>query len=679
MRRHAVSLAFLVAAACSVSQGPQAVGSESVQLIGGRTPWIGYPRIITASGQSALLCERSDFSANRSLDNADVICKQLGYQSAIDFSSLAPDTSQSLLPIDPQDLHFFRYTSNLYCNGSEQRLMDCSSSRITSNYRSFEYNRCGYSERPAAAIVCEHGVRLVNDQSVAQGHVDVQYNGVWGSVCDSGYSGHSWNPVCRDLGFHGVYRAGSHPITFGEKIVSSGANCTGTESSITECHLNLDFPKTCPGNTALSVSCGLVRLMDPGRSSSSLSRPSRGRVEIFDGESWGTVCGDSVWKQQVTADIVCRQMGYLKAQRFGERRFSAGAGAVLMRLRHCPSSARSIFDCEFDTGPRHAGCSNSDAFVECQPNCPYTPSIEYANETLMPRRRLKAGESMAVYCERAYYPTRPYIHCRYRARNASSTLSSASCARITCSPSSHPENGHVIVNNYPLHRRKYICTPGYERRGSEIQVCVRRNGQSVWDSPPATCVDVNECSNGTLHHCSSGGATCQNTDGSFECVCTSGHYLNSPFQLCPDSEHTHAPTTSKEHSPTEFRIIAATMGSLLLVAITFSTVLTVCYHRKAKATVFATAALDMALIQNRESNPQRYSMAAGQGTTDNANSSPMYDVPTSKPEQQHQQQPEEARYKQPNSRCLSPTKKDPSPPDSPDTLINVKESSDLNE
>nr|XP_054756590.1 uncharacterized protein LOC129262491 [Lytechinus pictus] len=104
---------------------------------------------------------------------------------------------------------------------------------------------------------------------------------------------------------------------------------------------------------------GDVRLMNGGQS-------SRGRVEVYDGERWTTVC-DDYW-DNVDAMVVCRQLGYDPGGAIAQYSavYGMGTGYISLdnvqcfgqeeKLVHCPSSSRP------------SNCKHSeDAGVDCVP------------------------------------------------------------------------------------------------------------------------------------------------------------------------------------------------------------------------------------------------------------------------------------------------------------------------
>ena len=70
--------------------------------------------------------------------------------------------------------------------------------------------------------------------------MEVQHNGLWGTVCDYGWDIHDAQVVCNQLGF-GKATAAIHDAFYGEgigRIWLDHLNCVGNEESIKNCSHN---------------------------------------------------------------------------------------------------------------------------------------------------------------------------------------------------------------------------------------------------------------------------------------------------------------------------------------------------------------------------------------------------------------------------------------------------------
>ena len=100
-------------------------------------------------------------------------------------------------------------------------------------------------------------VRLVGGLTAAEGRVEVNYEGTWGTVCNDSY----WNlndamVVCRMLGYTSVLAA---HVKYGQgsgSVWMSNLACTGSENSISECsHIGWG-ETTCSHSQDAGVTCG---------------------------------------------------------------------------------------------------------------------------------------------------------------------------------------------------------------------------------------------------------------------------------------------------------------------------------------------------------------------------------------------------------------------------------------
>nr|XP_044630236.1 LOW QUALITY PROTEIN: HHIP-like protein 1 [Equus asinus] len=114
------------------------------------------------------------------------------------------------------------------------------------------------------------------------------------------------------------------------------------------------------GTADPAPSNGAVRLVRPAGLS-----PGRGRVEVFAGGRWGTVCDDA-WDTKAAA-VVCRQLGFAhvvratKRAEFGEGR----ALPILLDDVRCKGGERTLLECTHAGVGTHNCDHQEDAGVVC--------------------------------------------------------------------------------------------------------------------------------------------------------------------------------------------------------------------------------------------------------------------------------------------------------------------------
>eukprot|EP00117_Sycon_ciliatum_P028336 scpid58496/ scgid22793/ Scavenger receptor cysteine-rich domain superfamily protein len=599
-----------------VSVSPShAASNEVVELIGGRHPWIGYVRL-THGSKHGLLCDNA-----LPINSAYVLCKQLGFRRAMDYSDLNVNSS-TFLPAGP--VYLESRVKDLRCKGWETTWKDCNYQLVNSG------DTCASIAKRNALVICQNVARLQDGSSPAVGTVNIFHNGIWGDVC---HASTSWNPLCRDLGFQGAFDTGSVTSRLSSTTRVTSVACQRSESSFADCQLTFASRQTCPASKYQSVSCGLIRLQGS-------SLPNRGRVEVFDGREWLGLCGSGAWHLRATADIVCRELGFSTAERFGHGRYVASnSGSPVPEVRWCPYDAQSLFDCTI-ARPRQGNCSQHTAYVECHPNCLFDPRSFPHIGVGLPLRSLKKGRFISLRCRSDFYPTQSLIYCRTEGTRG--VLSPGRCNEIYCLPNTTaPANGSF---RHSGHHRTLYCDSGYERHGPRYQLCVRQDRRSsIWRGQAGTCKDRNECSTGS-HGCDDTTALCRNMAGSYECPCRQGFENNG--SVCQDidecanetlhnctmtepmmttchntngsyvcmllqgtSDGDGLSTNPRDHSHKENRIIVAVLASLLVASIVFNSIV-VFYRRKQSNTV---PAMEMTSQSHNAADNMRYNMEVVNG------------------------------------------------------------------
>ena len=100
-------------------------------------------------------------------------------------------------------------------------------------------------------------IRLANGSSNAEGRVEIQYEGQWGTICDDLWNINAASVACRMLGFTNASHAwneshfggGSGPIWLDDVF------CLGSENSIYECSHSNWRVHNCKHTEDVGVSC----------------------------------------------------------------------------------------------------------------------------------------------------------------------------------------------------------------------------------------------------------------------------------------------------------------------------------------------------------------------------------------------------------------------------------------
>ncbi|XP_041031975.1 neurotrypsin isoform X2 [Carcharodon carcharias] len=216
---------------------------------------------------------------------------------------------------------------------------------------------------------CNHGaIRLSGGASQHEGRVELLYNGQWGTVCDKNWDDRDASVVCRQLGLSEIgvgkknsfFGAGSGPIHM------DVVHCRGDETALLECGNSTLANGVCRHGNDAGVVCGLpegsvmpIRLVGG-------EEDYEGRVEVFHGGEWGTVCDDQ-W-DDLDAEVVCRQLGLSgTAKSWMWSHFGHGSGPILLDEVECTGNELYLDECQKSNWRQHNCEHAEDAGVSCDP------------------------------------------------------------------------------------------------------------------------------------------------------------------------------------------------------------------------------------------------------------------------------------------------------------------------
>ncbi|XP_076861234.1 scavenger receptor cysteine-rich type 1 protein M130-like [Brachyhypopomus gauderio] len=220
------------------------------------------------------------------------------------------------------------WTEELQCRGNESDIYSCpTSSTLRNNCSS------------GVGLMCVGSVRLVDGGSRCAGRVEVLHRGQWGTVCSYVVKPTAGVVVCRELDCGELVELNVADPGSGQ-IWMSHVDCSGSESTLKHCGSLGWGEHSCSHADDLKLICSghkMSRLTDGPHLCS-------GRVEVFHGKTWATVC-DADFDQQ-DAEVVCRELGCgHPVEVLGAAAFGRGEGQMCTEELQCRGSESEISLC----------------------------------------------------------------------------------------------------------------------------------------------------------------------------------------------------------------------------------------------------------------------------------------------------------------------------------------------
>ncbi|XP_030831464.1 deleted in malignant brain tumors 1 protein-like [Strongylocentrotus purpuratus] len=293
-----------------------------------------------------------------SLEDAEVVCKDLGYSGA-DLALVAAAYGVGSGPI---------WLDDVQCRGDEESLDQCDFDTIGSN-------DCLHEEDASVICTARGSLRLKHGTSSHDGILKIMGNSssTLDSVCGDTWTAAAGEVACRQLGFSGYLNSSlsdpsnsansGHDDNAPWKFLS-GFRCNGNERRLEACPDAEWSPvDACYEKQDVILQCDptAARLVDG-------SGPYEGRVEVFYGATWGTVCDDQ-WSLS-EADVVCRQVGYELGAKEAPRNsyFGSADGPILLDDLYCNGQESSLFSCQHSGFANHNCNHRTDAGTICLRN-----------------------------------------------------------------------------------------------------------------------------------------------------------------------------------------------------------------------------------------------------------------------------------------------------------------------
>ncbi|ELW67327.1 hypothetical protein TREES_T100016933 [Tupaia chinensis] len=316
---------------------PGPSGEESLSLLGARNHCEGLLQVQYLKQKGPMCADHWDMKA------ASVTCRQLDCGPV--FSSLKYVVRSRELEVP--------WLNGVHCHGDEASLWECSLGAW--EYQSSCECRC------VVVMTCSGGtlqqIGLGGGGSPCAGIPEVVNPAGFVLRCEL-YKEEA-TVFCTELGCGTALQWSSvYPGMDREDHWQKFVSCQGTESSIFNCKINMNFLEQCDLSTYTEVVCsGHIEARLVGG-----AHPCTGRLEVRQGLTWGTICDSNL--DLTTAHVVCRELRCgVAVSMHGGAHFSQGSGIVWNEAFRCMGNESLLFYCPREPG--HQCGHSQDAGLTC--------------------------------------------------------------------------------------------------------------------------------------------------------------------------------------------------------------------------------------------------------------------------------------------------------------------------
>uniref|UniRef100_A0A663EZD8 SRCR domain-containing protein n=1 Tax=Aquila chrysaetos chrysaetos TaxID=223781 RepID=A0A663EZD8_AQUCH len=277
-------------------------------------------------------------------------------------------------------------------------------------------------------------LRLTGGDTACSGHLKVQQEETWATVCFSHIDFKTASVICNELEcgqpvdiLRGTHFGDRHELIWQEEF-----HCVGNETRLAQCPRMLHHNKTCSYDaTVVCSGYGGYRLANG-------STRCSGRVELLHGGTWGTLC-DYLWDLPA-ADTLCQQLDCGIALMIPDgQSFGKGNGSVWNGTFSCKKNGSRLRDCLVSVLGHDECPAGKDARVVCS-GC---PGVRLVNGTTCSGRvEVRHGDTWGRLCRSRWN------------LQAASVL----CHQLNCGYAKSIQTGdHFVDGDGPVWRDAFHC------------------------------------------------------------------------------------------------------------------------------------------------------------------------------------------------------------------------------